>query len=79
MKNINIGIVNLMISNKLKDSYFTNTLIEESKKATLDFFNVVKNSPILQLEFNVFNNLENKHIGDDLAATRYIDSNIKLF
>ena len=79
MKNINIGIVNLMISNKLKDSYFTNILIEESKKATLDFFNVVKNSPILQLEFNVFNNLENKHIGDDLAATRYIDSNIKLF
>ena len=39
----------------------------------------MKNSPILQLEFNVFNNLENKHIEDDLAATRYIDSNIKLF
>ena len=79
MKNMNIGIVNLMISNKLKDSYFSNTLIEESKKATQDFFSVVKNSPILQLEFNVFNNLENKHIEDDLAATRYIDSNIKLF
>jgi hypothetical protein len=79
MKNMNIGIVNLMISNKLKDSYFSNTLIEESKKTILDFFDVVKNSPILQLEFKVFNNLENKHIEDDLAATRYIDNNIKLF
>ena len=37
MKNMNIGIVNLMISNKLKDSYFSNTLIEESKKATQIF------------------------------------------
>jgi len=79
MKNANIGIVNLMVSNKLKDSYFSNNLIEESKKATFDFFNVVKSSPILQLEFNVFNNIENKHIENDLAATRYIDSNIKLF
>jgi len=79
MKNVNIGVVNLMVSNKLKDSYFSNNLIEESKKATFDFFSVVKSSPILQLEFNVFNNIENKHIENDLAATRYIDSNIKLF
>jgi hypothetical protein len=79
MKNVNIGIVNLMVSNKLKNSYFSNNLIEESKKATFDFFGVVKSSPILQLEFNVFNNIENKHIENDLAATRYIDSNIKLF
>jgi len=79
MKNTNIGIANLVISNKLKDSYFNNNLIEESKKLTMDFFDVVKNSPVLQLEFKVFNNLEKKHIENDLAATRYIDSNIKLF
>jgi len=79
MKNLNIGIVNLMLSNKLKDSYFTNTLIEESKEIISDFFNVVKNSPLLQLEFNVFNNLDNKHIDDEVIATRYIDNNIKLF
>ena len=79
MKNINIGIVNLIVSNKLKDAYFGNSLIEESKKVTFDFFNVVKSSPILELEFNVFNNIENKHIESDLAASRYIDSNIKLF
>lgn len=79
MKNINIGLVNLIISNKLKDSYFKNNSINESKKLTIDFFNVVKNSPILQLEFKVFDNLENKNIENDLIATRYIDSNIKLF
>jgi len=79
MKNINIGIVNLVVSKKLKDAYFGNTLIEESKKLTNDFFNVVKNSPILQLEFKVFNNIETKHLENDLIATRYIDNNIKLF
>lgn len=79
MKNINIGIVNMLVSNKLKDAYFSNTLIEETKQITNDFFDTIKNSPILQLEFKVFNNLENKHISEDLTASRYIDSNIKLF
>jgi hypothetical protein len=79
MKNANIGIANLVISKKLKDSYFNNTLIEESKKLTTDFFDVVKSSPILQLEFKVFDNLENKTIENELIATRYIDNNIKLF
>lgn len=79
MKTANIGIVNLIISNKLKDSYFSNTLIDESKKIAFSFFDVVKNSPILQLEFKVFNNIENKHIDNDIIASRYIDNNIKLF
>jgi hypothetical protein len=79
MKNVNIGIVNLMVSDRLKNSYFNNRLIGESKKLTFDFFNIVKESPILQLEFRVFDNIENKHIENDLIATRYIDNNIKLF
>lgn len=79
MKNANIGIINLIISNKLKDSYFNNNLMEESKKAAIDFYDIIQTSPILQLESKVFNNMENKHIENELAATRYIDSNIKLF
>jgi len=81
MENINIGLVNLIISNKLKDSYLDNNndLIEESKKNVIDFFEIIKNSPILQLEFKVFNNIENKYIPNELAASRYIDNNIKLF
>ena len=79
MKNINIGVVNLLISNKLKDSYFSKNLNEESKKLTSKFFDVVKNSPILQMEFKIYNNIENKHIDNDIMATRYIDNNIKQF
>ena len=79
MENVNIGIANLIISNKLKESYFNDNLIVESKKIAKDFFDVVKESPVLQLEFKVFNNVENKHIENEQAATRYIDNNIKLF
>jgi len=79
MKNTNIGIVNLIISNKLKGSYFNTNLIEESKIITSNFFDIVKSSPILQLEFKVFNNIENKCIENDVVATKYIDNNIKLF
>jgi hypothetical protein len=79
MKNVNIGIANLIVSNKLKESYFNENLIGESKKIAFDFFGVVKSSPVLQLEFKVFNNMETKHIENDQIATRYIDNNIKLF
>jgi hypothetical protein len=79
MKNLNIGVINLVVSNQLKESYFNNNSLNEAKKATSELLNVVKNSPILQLEFKVFNNLENKEINDDTLAPRYIDNNIKLF
>jgi hypothetical protein len=79
MENVNIGIANLIISNKLRESYFNDKLIVESKKLAKDFLDVVKNSPVLQLEFKVFNNIENKYIENEQAATRYIDNNIKLF
>ena len=79
MGNVNIGIANLMVSNKLKESYFNNNLIEESRKVTTDFFDVVKNSPVLQLEFKVYNNIEGKHIDNEVLAKEYIDNHIKLF
>jgi len=79
MENVNIGIANLIISKKLNESYLNNTLIEESKKEAFDFFDVVKKSPILQLEFKVYNNIEGKHIENDVFAKEYIDNNIKLF
>jgi hypothetical protein len=79
MKNINIGIANIIISNKLNESYLNDKLIEESKKIAFDFFDVIKKSPVLQLEFKVFNNIESKHIDNDIFAKEYIDNNIKLF
>lgn len=80
MKNINIGIVNQYLSNRLCESYITNNSIHLDTKLQLnEFIDIVKSSPILQLEFKVFNNIENKYIDDQLIATRYIDNNIKLF
>lgn len=79
MKNVNIGIANLIISNKLQESYFNDKLIIESKKIAFDFFEVIKSSPILQLEFKVFNSIESKHIENELFAKEYVDNNIKLF
>ena len=79
MKNFNIGIVNLLVSTKLKDAYFNSILIEESKVMTNDFLDVIKNSPLLQLEFKVFNSIENKIIESEILAKDYIDEQIKLF
>lgn len=79
MKTINIGIANLVLSNILKENYFSNNFVSESKRVATKFIDLVKNSPILQLEFKVFENLENKNIYSDVLATRYIDNNIKLF
>lgn len=78
MKNINIGVVNWIISNKLNES-FNNDSLNESKKVVSDLVNIIKHSPLLQLEFKVMNNIENKHIDDTELAPRYIDKNIQLF
>jgi len=79
MENVNIGVANLMVSNRLKESFFNDKLIEESRKVTTDFFDVVKDSPVLQLEFKVYNNIEGKHIENEVLAKEYIDNHIKLF
>ena len=79
MKNINIGIVNLVVSNKLKDSYFKNEMINESQEQINEFFDVMKTSPVLQLEFKVFNNIEGKHVENEILAKDYIDNHVKLF
>ena len=44
-----------------------------------NFLEVVKNSPILQLEFRVFNSIDGKVIESEVLAKDYIDEQIKLF
>ena len=40
MKNVNIGVANFILSNKLKDSYFNNNLIEEKQdEEIINFLN----------------------------------------
>lgn len=79
MENVNIGIANLIISNKLNESFQNEKLLGESKKTASDFLNIVKDSPILQLEFKVYSNIESKHIENEILAKDYIDNHIKLF
>jgi hypothetical protein len=77
MENYNIGIVNATILNKIDD------ILNESKNSHIKSFNeiinIVKSSPILQLEFKVIDNIENKFIDNEIMALKYIDDNIKLF
>jgi len=81
MKNINIGVVNYMVSEMLRKNFLSETKFEKNKisNTTNNLLNIIKESPILQLEFKIFNNIENKEINDDTLAIRYIDDNIKLF
>ena len=75
----NIGIVKSIISKKLTDSFIKNGHINESKNIAASFFEIIKHSPILQLEFKIYNNIENKYINNEAIAVRYIDNNLKLF
>jgi len=79
MKNIDVDIVKTNILNKLNESLLNDNILNESKENLNKFLDIVKNSPILQLEYKVFKNLKSKNIDNDIIATRYIDNNIKLF
>lgn len=74
----NIGLTKLHLLGILNE-YHTNNKLNESSAKITDFISIINSSPILQLEFKVISNLESKHIDEDLLASRYIDSNIKLF
>ena len=85
MENINIGLVNMIISNKLQQAYVLNenndhsSIVSELKRVSKNLLETIKSSPLLQLEFKVINNIENKVINNEVSATRYIDNNISLF
>jgi hypothetical protein len=51
----------------------------ETQEKAAKLLDVVKSSPILQLEFKVFDNIEHKHITNEALAIKYIEDNVKLF
>ena len=79
MKNINIGVANLVVYNQLRESMFDDSLLMETKNTASKFFDVVKNSPLLLAEFKVFSNIENQYITNDALALKYIEDGIKMF
>jgi len=79
MDKINVGLVKMIILEKLNESLLNEKSLNTLKEDISKFCDIVNNSPILQLEYKLFDNLENKHVDSDIIATRYIDNNIKLF
>lgn len=79
MKATNIGIVKAVISKKMSDNFINEGNVDKSKTNAAKFLDIVSNSPILQLEFKVYDRLENQTISNDISATRYIDNNLSLF
>lgn len=79
MDKINVGLVKMIILEKLNESLLNEKSLNILKEDVSKFCAIVNSSPILQLEYKLFENIENKHIDNDSIATRYIDSNIKLF
>lgn len=79
MKYNNIGLAKLEILNKLNESCFDHNLIEENNDIFSDYMKVIRKSPILQLEFKVYSDIEGKHIDNELLIKEYIDKHIELF
>jgi len=79
MKALNVGIVKDIITRNMSNDYIVEGRVDNSKIKASEFLKIVSNSPLLQLEYKVFDRLEKKHISNDMAATRYIDNNLSLF
>lgn len=79
MDKINVGIVKMIILNKLNESLLNEKSLHDLKELSTNFCNTVNSSPLLKLEYKLFENLSNKSIENDVVATRYIDNMVKLF
>jgi hypothetical protein len=73
---VNFGVVKSKVSRVLGEHYVNNA--HQSAEAIYkEYIELVKNSPILMLEYVVFHNLERNNMSMDRAA-KYIDNNISL-
>lgn len=69
----NFGIIKATFTNYMNES--ENLL---AKEMFGKFMNLIKESKFLRTEFEVYKNLENKHIPNEYLAIKYIDENIHL-
>ena len=78
MSNINVGVIKSILLTKISNSFLNQNSLNEAKNELSEFSEIISASPILQAEYKIFENLENKCVESDVIATRYIDNNIKL-
>lgn len=77
--NYNLGVAKEIVSNKITSEYINESKIVNSKKLINKLVETIKSSPILIKEYSVYYNIENKHIDNDIIATKFIDNNIARF
>lgn len=73
MANFNFGVIKATFTNYLNES--ENIF---AKEMFTNFMKLIKESPLLQAQFQVYKNLEDKHIVNEALAIKYIDENINL-
>jgi len=84
MANINVGTTTLILFEKHKKMFLNDEILNESMAnsyitETNRLLNIILESPILKTELKFINNIQNKHIDNDILASRYVDDNVKLF
>jgi hypothetical protein len=67
MSKYNLGIVKTSLLSNLNET-----------ASIKQFVNLLKESPLLKLEYSIFENIASKHIPNEDLAIKYIDENIKL-
>lgn len=73
MANYNFGVVKATFSNYMNES--ENVF---AKEMFTNFMKLIKESKIFKAQFQIYNNLEDKHIVNESLAIKYIDENINL-
>ena len=67
MSKYNLGIVKTSLLSNLNET-----------AAIKQFVSLLKESPLLKLEYSIFENIASKHIPNEDLAIKYIDENVKL-
>lgn len=77
--NINLGVAKAIVSNIVTDEFMNESSIDKSKNSVTKLVETIKSSPVLMKEYVVISNIENKHINNDVLASKFIDKNIGVF
>lgn len=67
---MNINSINLAILNQLNESANKNIVLQE-------YINIVKSSPLLLAEQEIYESFKTKHFKNDIIATNYINDKLK--
>lgn len=76
---MNLGIAKAIVLDNITNEFISESKLDKSKDLATRLIKTIKNSPVLINEFNVIKNIENKHIENDILATKFIDRNLATF